>query len=417
MKQGTFLLSVAVLYLLTRKQNRIGRIYQEVPQIFECNDGTFSTSAGNRGCSRHGGKKDGKPLSFGGSALIQIQDIPLADIHTDTKLFQGREKSFSERSVQNIVEDVAGGSFIWENLDPVTLWQSPRGKYYLLSGHSRKEAFARLAKMGLSVRGKGFTRIPAKIIVGMPLEVAQRVALESNTLSTKEKDTERAAYYRKLRQDGTPEKIILEQVKRNEGRNWTNVYAYTVLSPTGKMWETLRQFSDSEDTSAMLTKSMAKWIGQARRAHPQLTAAHENEIFDWLFNAKGYGTGSNQVASERDFLTKIDYFVQKNTFLGQFNPELPLNILNTLVKSPAEQEFDRQITELQLDIQRQDQEIKQKTKTLTAQRATKNDLARVLAPLETSLRNNRSELARLMLKRSEVIEYSKNEARLFGLRR
>lgn len=416
MKPSIFWLSIAVLILLDRKSKRIGSIYPEIPELFECNDGTFSTSPGNRGCTRHGGKKTGAPISFGGSALIQIQDIPLTSIKTDTQLFQGREKLFSERSVQNIVSDAENGSFIWENLDPVTLWRSPDGSVYLLSGHSRKEAFSRLSKMGIKVQGKGFDRIPAKIIMNMPLEVARKVALESNTLSTKESDIERAAYYRKLRQDGATERVLIDQVKKNEGRNWTNVYAYTFLSPTGKMWAILKQFAESEDTSAMLAKSLGKWIGQARRNNQELTNAHENEIYDWLFNARGYGTGSNQVSSERDFLDKIQYFIQKNTFFGQFNPDLPLNILNTLVKSPAEQEFEQQITEKQLEIQKLDAEIKQRIKSLTAQKATKSDLQRIVTPIETALRNARSELARLMQKKASVVEYSKNEARLFGIK-
>jgi len=44
-------------------------------------------------------------------------------------------------------------------------------------------------------------------------------------------------------------------------------------------------------------------------------------------------------------------------------------------------------------------------------------LARIISPLETTLRNQRADLQRLLQKKTEVIEYSKNEATLFGLRR
>lgn len=406
---------VAVGYVLLRQRNAIGAIYNNVPELYECNDGTFSTSAGPRGCVRHGGKKTGQPLAFGRSSLLDIVDVPISYILTDTKLFQGREKNFSERSVENIVNDATSGNFRWSNFDPITLWRSPEGKLFIMSGHSRKEAFRRLAEMGIKIDGKGFDRIPAKIETA-PLEVARTLALESNTLSTKENDIERAAYYRKLRQDGISEKEILTRVKKNEGRNWTNIYAYTYLSPTGRTWATLRQFADSEDTSATLTKSLAKWIGQAMRTFP-LTAAHENELYEWLFLQKGYGTGGNQVSSEREFMEKVQYFVAKNTLFGEFKHQEPLNIYNTMLKSPAEQEFDKQILEQQTIIQTVEKSLKIKIKELADRKATLTDISRIVAPMEAQLRNARAELARLLQKKAQVIEYSKNEARLFGYRR
>jgi hypothetical protein len=59
--------------------------------------------------------------------------------------------------------------------------------------------------------------------------------------------------------------------------------------------------------------------------------------------------------------------------------------------------------------------IKEKSADLTKRGASKNDLARVLSPMETELRNARADLQRLLLKRSEVIEYAKREATLFGV--
>lgn len=416
MKNTQILLAVGLGVLLLRKRPAVGAIYPAVPELYPCNDGTFTTSPGSRGCARHGGKKSNVPVSAGGgSSLLNIMDVPLGDIQTDTTLFQGREKKFSERSVDNIVNDALSGAFVWENLDPVTLWRSPEGVLYLLSGHSRKEAFRRLAQQNVTVQGKTFDRIPAKIIVGMPLAAAQRLALESNTLSTKETDIERAAYYRRLRQEGTQEAALLAQIKKNEGRNWTNIYAYTFLNPDGKTWATLRQFNNSEDTSATLAKSLAKWIGQSRKQFSQLTNMHENELFDWLFTQKGYGTGAGKVSNEREYLEKVQYFVAKNTFMGQFNPEAPLNIQNTLYKSPAEAELDTQVTELQGLINSMEREIKTDTVSLTQRGASRTDLARILAPKEAALRNYRSALAKLIQKRADIVKYSQNEVRLFGI--
>lgn len=412
---GTIL---GLVWLFTPRK-RIGAIYPNIPALYECADGTYTTSDSPRGCVRHGGKKSGTPVQFSAnySGLLNIQDVLIDQIKVDTKLFQGREKAYSERSVSNIVNDAKAGRFIWENLDPIILWQSPEGKLFLLSGHSRLEAFHRLASGNYKAQGKGFGRIPAKILQNVPQDVAKTVALESNTLSTKETDIERATYYRRLRQDGTPEKTLLDTLKKNEGRNWTNIYAYTFLSPSGATWAMLRQFSESEDTSATLAKSLGKWLGQARRQFPFLTNEHEGELYSWLFEQKGYGSGRNQVSSERDFMDKVAEFVQKNTFFGQFDPTKPLNIQNLLTKSPVEHEYDLQIDAANKEVREAESDLRAKIRQLAAANASKADVQRITAPLEARLRNSRLALQQLLQRRDQVIEYSKNEPRLFGFRK
>lgn len=409
--------ALGLLLFLPKKRQGIGAIYPTVPDLYECNDGTYSTSRSKRACHRHGGRKSDEPLSYGGggSGLLNIRDVPLSAIHINRDLFQGREKAYSKRSVDNIVEDAMAGRFAWENLDPITLWSAPDGKLYLLSGHSRHKAFELLAAEGILVDGKGFEKIPAKIRTGS-LESAQRMALESNTLSTKETDIERAAYYRRLKQDGMERRKLLEAIKKNEGRNWSNIYAYTFLSPTGKTWATLKQFAEGEDQSATLAKTLAKWVGTARRDFPFLTNEHEAEIFAWLFENRGYGTGTGQVSNERDFADKMATVVQKNTFFGQFDQSKPLNIMQAQLKSPVEIEYDRAIQEKTRQIAETEKEIKLKIRSLTDRKASRDDIARIIQPLETGLRNLRVELSRLVQKKSEVIEYSKQEATLFGLR-
>lgn len=419
MKPGQIILAtIGIVFILSRNRKRIGAIYNDIPELYECNDGTFSTARSSRACNRHGGRKSSEPVQFGrgGSGLLNIQDVPLKSIKINRELFQGREKAYSKRSVDNIVEDAMNGRFAWENLDPITLWKDPAGNLFLLSGHSRHKAFEVLANEGIKVDGKGFDRIPAKIRTGS-LAAAQKMALESNTLATKETDIERASYYRRLRQDGEDEKKILASVKKNEGRNWSNIYAYTFLSPTGKTWATLQQFAEGEDQSATLAKSLAKWIGTARREYPQLTNEHEGELQSWLFDQRGYGTGSGQVSNERDFMEKLAVFVQKNTFFGEFDANKPLNIMQSQLKSPTELQFELLIQEKTKQVTDLERQIKAQIKTLADRRAKQADIERIIQPMEASLRNLRLDLQRLMAKKSEVIEYSKNEATLFGLKR
>jgi hypothetical protein len=391
----------------------LGAIYKNIPKIYECKDGTYSTA----GCNYHGGKKSKTPIKQGEQieTKLGIRDIPLDKINIDKSLFQGREKDFSQRSVENIISDVESGKFVWENLDPITLWQNKDGKLFLLSGHSRFEAFKRLAKDNKKSDGKDFKSIPAKTLKNTSLEKAKTIALESNTLSTKETDLERSKYYRRLRQDGKAEKQLLEELKKNEGRNWVNIYAYTFLNPDGKAIDTLKQFIESEDTSATLTKSLIKWIGMARKNYPDLTNDHEREIYTWLFDQKGYGSGNGQVSSEREFNEKISLFIAKNTFFGKFDNEKPLNIQSLLQKSPVEREFDEQISEAKNLVSETEKELKSKIKSLTDRGGTKAEISKIVEPIEIKLRNQRIALQKLLQKKDEVIEYSKRELQLFGL--
>lgn len=93
--------------------------------------------------------------------------VPIFDLNFDTKNFQNRQDEFSETSVNRIVDAVDDGEFNWAVFDPITVWKNPQdGKLYVLSGHSRSEAFKRLAMAGKSAQGKKFDRIPAKVFEG-----------------------------------------------------------------------------------------------------------------------------------------------------------------------------------------------------------------------------------------------------------
>ncbi len=399
-----------------KNKKGIGAIFPALPKLYECVDGTFSTSESSRGCSRHGGKKSGIPIAFGGGgSKLKVKDVPISEISVDKNMFQGREKDFSARSVENIVSAVKNKEFVWANLDPITLWKSTTGKLYIISGHSRFEAFRRLSANNINYDGENFNSIPAKVLIAVPLESAQRIALESNTLSTKETDLERAKYYRKLKQDGTKESALIDNIKKNEGKNWVNIYAYTFLNPTGKSINALSNFSDNEDTSAQLTKSLIKWIGSGRKSFPAITNEHEDELYDWLFNKKGYGTGSGAVSNEGEFKDALNSFVAKNTFFGNFNEEKPLNILELLKKSPVEAQYDEQINDAKKLVLDSEKSLKSKIKTLTDRGATKSEIQKIVEPYEATLRNQRVNLQKLLQKKTDVLEYSKNEKTLFGV--
>jgi hypothetical protein len=153
----------------------------------------------------------------------------------------------------------------------------------------------------------------------------------------------------------------------------------------------------------------------ARKNYPDLTNDHEREIYTWLFDQKGYGSGNGQVSSEREFNEKISLFIAKNTFFGKFDNEKPLNIQSLLQKSPVEREFDEQISEAKNLVSETEKELKSKIKSLTDRGGTKAEISKIVEPIEIKLRNQRIALQKLLQKKDEVIEYSKRELQLFGL--
>lgn len=398
--------------------HKLGAIYPEIPaEFYECTDGTFTDKSSRRACAWHGGLKSGEPIPTGGGGSSFVQEVPLTMIQSNPEWFQNRADAYSTRSVEAIVSAVLEGRFVWTNFDPIQLWKGPGGVLYILSGHSRKEAFKRLSDMGIEYQGRRFDTIPAKVETGLSLEEAQTVARQSNTLSTPETALERAAYYRRLR--GTGEftlRQLEEQAKRTEGRNANKVLAFSFLNPSGKTYAALEAMQTADATSFGNMETIAQWIGNARKSMPMLTNAHENELYDWLVTGGGYGTKSGQINSELAFKSELQKIVMKRTEFGVFNQNEPLNILSARYASPVEAEYNAQVNELQRAIADLEKEKKDALKRY-AKDASPEDMRRILAPIEAGLRIKGQELQRLILKRNEIFDAAKNQASLFGLRR
>lgn len=193
-----------------------------------------------------------KELRTPGNVVRYTFDI--FSLSTDPN-FQNRNEKYSEISVQRILHAVENGSFKWDAFDPIVIWQNPQdNKYYILSGHSRSEAFWRLAKMGAKAEGRGFYKIPARIFHGT-YEEAKYFAQNSNTLSTKETTTERAGYFHKLLQiaDGDKKQIakIKEECKQAEGKEYKNVWALAHLSPEGAAFSLVKELEEKENKATV----------------------------------------------------------------------------------------------------------------------------------------------------------------------
>lgn len=315
-------------------------ILKKPKQLYRCRDGSLSTHNRPGACVWHGGLRPGKPVRLGKGCGTKVdagvQLIALEWIHVAHEWFQNRTQAYSERSVNNIVLAAQAGEFKWANLDAVTLWRNPTDKkLYVLSGHSRHEAFKRACAAGLTAERQGFCEIPAKI-VDVDLATAKRIALESNTLSTKETDLERAIFYRRQRFGGADAGAMQALAKRLEGRNANTILAFSYLNPDGRTWSALQALASGQADSKTVIKSVGRWIGNARQKYPALTNSHEDELYTWLIQQKGYGSSRGQVNSERKFAERLASIINRRSTFGVLSDRL--NIQDSITRSPVEQQ-------------------------------------------------------------------------------
>jgi hypothetical protein len=398
---------------MRRRSAAIGAVYEDVPKTFyECADGTFSDHSLRRACTWHGGLKEGgkqyfvnDTLNSGGSEALAVFDVPVNDIKIYLEKFQNRKAPYSIESVQRIVDAAQSGQFRFEEFDPVLLWKAPDGKLYMLSGHSRLEAFTRLCKSD-----KQFCKIPSKII-DVPQAEAEEIALRSNTLSTKERDTERAIFYRNLILSGNTYRAVLEIAKKNEGKDAARIVSYSALDPNGKTFTAMQALENGDPTSQQIIKAVAQWIGEARMKFPMLSNMHEDEIYDWLIN----GAFGNQYKRKDDFLNKIATVIHQRTEFGVFDPERPLNLLNAATKSFSENQFDQMELDLRHRIKEQEGIIATKTKDYRDRGASTQQIMDLLANDNALLSRLRIEWAQLASKKSDVLSQSRNELNLFAV--
>ncbi|WP_425402071.1 ParB N-terminal domain-containing protein [Flexithrix dorotheae] len=351
------------------------------------------------------------------NAQTKVQAVPLSKIHVNKKLFQNRETDYSHESVQRILEAVESGNFRWEVFDPVLLWKSPAGKLYILSGHSRTQAFKELVKKRKKVGGKSFKSIPAKIIQVSETE-AKRIALESNTLSTKETDTERANYYRSLRNQKKSKKEVVELAQKNEGKNWKKIFNLSYLNPEGFLIDSIKATENSDVQSKSVVNTIADWIGELRVRFPELTDSHEKEIADWLMG-DAYGNKTGQISNKRMFLEKLESAIYKITEFGKIPPGKRLNLKKTVSKSPVEQDYERQVEALKREKKKAMDVLKEKTEKLLKGahegKITKKKAQELLEPYQDNYMGLFNKLNKLLGKKYDIAQAAKQQTSLFGL--
>ena len=230
---------------------------------------------------------------------FDLQQIDINKIKTDKKNFQNRAADYSEKSVNAIVNAVKNGAFNWFAFDPVTLWESPNGDLFILSGHSRVEAFKRLNKLNAEFDGLKFDKIPAKIFKGS-FEDAKKIALNSNALSTPETLLERAEFYKKERLKLNDKKQIKELKEKALRENSGAVIWDLSYLNDGFTKDFLKRFKSQEDSEQAFENylravNIAQWVGKTFEKYKNLSSIHDTEIFNFL--NKNYGNKAGQYNS------------------------------------------------------------------------------------------------------------------------
>ena len=261
-------------------------------------------------------KKNTKVAQYTG-----VKTIPLSDLYTDEKRFQNRKK-LNEEIVENIVNN-----FKPTDLDPLVVWYDKKqGKTFVLAGHHRFEALKRLKHKNVPVKFANDD---------YPTEAdAIRYAKEiSNANRTLEEPYERAAIYRKYREEGYSEKEINDKAAL-EGKNRSYILNLSCLNPKGATMSTLVQFSQTQSKADKNeAERVADWIGQARRNAPELTDAHEKEMFDFLMNKE---------ASKRT-TTKVKFLEYVRACWNPFEPTAPLNLARMKYQSEGEKQYNEEV--------------------------------------------------------------------------
>lgn len=328
------------------------------------------------------------------TTTLEVVDLPVSAIRTDTRRFQGREKEFSETTASNIEKALDLNKF-----DPITVWRDPQtAEVFVLAGHSRLEGFRR----------RGEAVIPSKVFQGSEAQAID-FALTSNQLADPETDLERAQYVRRLRENGTTQKEIEAKAKELYGRQNRVVVAYSYLDPSGKTASALRFLADSQSGDRDVAETIAKWIGETRRRLPVLTDSHESELYDYLtINFRK----SKQAKTQSEFVKFVREVVDRQTVFGEFEGG-PLNLNAVKPKSRMSLEADQKVVEAEQELAAAVKERDKQRLKYIKREATAAELARVMKPYEDAVKIAQAELVRITGERDRARNELDKELTLF----
>lgn len=360
------------------------------------------------------------PMKSSSGNAFELEYVPVSKITTDEKNFQNRADKFSEKSVNAIIKAVKNGSFNWFAFDPVLLWKNPAGELVVLSGHSRTEAFRRLAaeRPKIEIDGLSFDKIPAKIFKGDFLN-AKNLALNSNALSTPETLLERAEFYRRerelLKNKSDIAKLREKAVRENQG---SVVWDLSYLPADGLTVDSLKRFKMQEDSEAAFENyiravNIAQWIGKAFQIYKGLSRLHDSELFKFLTN--NYGTKSGQYNSFTKLNDRLQILYPRNVvndkkvdFNGNYTTPFGL-----IIYEKNDDEIN-EIADLESATKKAKRELDKQIKDLRGRTSDKAQIFNIVTPHFNEYVNRLFEWW-TALDKEKTRKEDKNQKSLFGL--
>jgi len=235
-----------------------------------------------------------------------VRELDRSKITLNPLIFQGRPTPFSRATVNKIVREGYDKS-----QDPIVVWYCQKlKKYVVISGHSRFEASRILYKKGV----RSLQTMPVKIFIGDEDDATDYAILESNRSG-----------------DVEPLKSDLKAYKRAFSRGHNKKYLQGIFKPDSYLhklqaWSNLddrglflQHLGEDSEVSFPYLQRNAVWTGNLRKQYPQLTNAHEKELFNFFYASK-----KGLHISKSDFYNLI-YKKVSDAF---FDKRKTLNLLN-----------------------------------------------------------------------------------------
>ena len=358
----------------------------------------------------------------------KIVDTPIKNIKEDVSKFQGRDENYSmnsfiavvggkvkqaledgeitEQQAKQILEDanqyhketnrrdpeitlenLPPKRFYWNEFGQVALWKNKAGELFVLSGHSRFNSSKFLSKYFPE-----FEEIPTVIYEeakGISFEEAQKLALESNYLQTKQSLGSNIKYLQQLRANGIDEKRIKAASKQFFGKEGSDIYTYSFLNPNGYMFQALTAL-EVDNT----VRDIAKWIGKIREIYRQLTDSHENELYQFLVEDNTYKTRFKN-------MNQFIEFVERKTQNSFFDSTQPLNLKNITV-NPTERYFKSELSDLKEKLRKSQDELQKKAIAYKNKNLPEEEINKRLKPILDMINRYTVEIAELEAKAKEL---------------
>jgi hypothetical protein len=277
-------------------------------------------------------------------------ELPINEININKDEFQNREKDFSQETYNRIIDEGYN-----KKRDPIVVWRNPEDdKFYILSGHSRFAAANYLHDSGK----QDLSTLPVIELKGTKDEAIEYATIRSNREQSKETLKEDISAYQNAIKLGYNRQMLLKYF--NPESYLQKLKDFSFLNPKGRFMEYID--TDQENSFPYLRRN-AQWIGVLRRNYPNLSNAHETEIFNFIYTSN---SGALQMEKK-----KLEGLIEKRAGNMYFNPDEPLHLdrASKVSNEAAKNPVIELIKEVNARIDERANEIRKKQELIARARA------------------------------------------------